>query len=69
MTKRKTELKKAIVEINKIINLAKKGKIELEGHRPLTALEMTKQVYEAEFWRAKKGKKPMYKAQWYSDLK
>lgn len=67
--KRKMELKKALAEIKKTIRLAKQGKIELEGHRPMTALQMTKEVYEAELIRAEKGVKPMYKAQWYSDLK
>lgn len=69
MRTRKEELKKAIVEIKRTISLAKQGKIELEGNRPMTALQMIKEVYEAELIRAKKGKKPMYEAQWYSDLK
>lgn len=69
MLTRKDELKKAIMGIQRTINLAKQGKIELEGHRPMTALEMQKQVLEAELIRAKRGMKPMYEYQWYSDLK
>jgi|LGOV01.1.fsa_nt_gb hypothetical protein len=66
--KRAMELKRAVAEIKRTIQLAKQGKIELEGNRPMTALQMQKEVYEAEIIRANKGIKPMYKAQWYSNL-
>ena len=69
MKTRKEELKKAIKEIKKITSLAKQGKIELGGNRPMTALQMQKEVLEAELILAKKGKPPMYKYQWYSELK
>jgi len=69
MQTRKGELKKAIAELQRTMKLAKEGKITLEGNRPSTALKMQLQVYQSELARAKRGEKPMYEAQWYSDLK
>ena len=66
--KRISGLKKAIVQTKKLQKLARKGQIELAGYRPMIALQIQLDVYRAELARAKAGKEPLYKYQWYSDL-
>ena len=66
--KRIDELKERITTLEKLRKLAKQGKLKLEGHRPHIALQMELSVLKMELARAKQGKEPMYKTQWYSDL-